>query len=230
MKLISWNIRQGGGKRTGAIMDEIQQSDCDAVVLTEFRVGKTGEELRSGLTSLGFKYMATPEVAPRINSVLFAAKKPFEIIPTQGVSETDQHRVLLVKWCGINLAALYFAQNKAKASLFEFLLSLPAVFIDERSMLVGDFNTGKHKLDETNSTFYVAEYMDKLEEAGWVDAWRGFHGQKREFSWFSNIGNGFRIDHVFASPKCNEDICSVDYEHGVRERGLSDHSQIVICW
>ncbi len=127
---------------------------------------------------MGFVYFASPEVTPKKNSVLFAARTPFEIIPANDLQSKDAHRALLVNWCGINLAALYFSQRKDKASLFEFLLNLPPSFLDDRSALIGDFNTGKHKIDETGSTFIVSENMNRLENAGWVDAWRSINGEK----------------------------------------------------
>ena len=223
-KLITWNIRQGGGRRAAAIMDQLAQRGADAVALTEFREGKTGDVIRKGLTRLGLEHQAAPEVPRGTNSVIFASREPFDILPTDGLPPEDRHRCVHTRWCGMSVAALYFPQGNAKAGLFEFILSWPRAQLSEQSLLIGDFNTGKHGIDEKGATFHVAHYMDRLESVGWIDAWRMCHGSRREYTWYSNIGNGFRIDHMFVSPPLRMNVTAVDYIHHVRDRRLSDHS------
>ena len=112
--------------------------------------------------------------------------------------------------------------------MFDSICSLDPTVLKEQSLLLGDFNTGRHFLDERAKTFYCAEYFDRLENLGWVDAWRSRNEGTKEFSWFSNAGNGFRIDHAFVSSDLNKRIQSVTYDHSVREAGLSDHSALVV--
>lgn len=101
----------------------------------------------------------------------------------------------------MRLLGLYFPLRRRKVPLFEYLLRLPASYLQSPTLLIGDFNTGRHHLDEAGATFVASEYMDRLEAAGWVDAWRQFHPREREYSWFSPKGNGFRVDHVFSTPR-----------------------------
>ncbi len=42
MKIVTWNIQQGGGTRIGAINEVINQLDADVVVLTEYKANRNG--------------------------------------------------------------------------------------------------------------------------------------------------------------------------------------------
>jgi len=119
-------------------------------------------------------------------------------------------------------------KNKEKARIFDAICALDPSVLDEQSLLIGDFNTGRHFLDEQKKTFHCAEYFDRLQDIGWIDSWRSRNEKTREFSWFRNAGNGFRLDHAFASSELNVRIESVGYNHIVRETGLSDHSAMIV--
>ena len=41
MRLLSWNIRQGGGLRLPRIADAIKRLDADILVLSEYRGGES---------------------------------------------------------------------------------------------------------------------------------------------------------------------------------------------
>ena len=126
------------------------------------------------------------------------------------------------------LVGVYFALGRRKIPLFEHLLALPAEVLSRPALLLGDFNTGRHELDEAGATFIVPEYLAKLETRGWIDLWRHVHPQGREFSWFSPRGNGFRIDHALGTPAFQGLVRSVEYSHRERECGISDHSVLVL--
>jgi endonuclease/exonuclease/phosphatase family metal-dependent hydrolase len=65
----------------------------------------------------------------------------------------------------------------------------------------------------------------ELPARGWRDAFRALHGyERRDRSWMSTAGYGYRLDHVIASPELEPVAC--EYVHEWRTRGLSDHSAI----
>jgi len=49
----------------------------------------------------------------------------------------------------------------------------------------------------------------------------------REFSWFSNKGNGFRIDHALCTHAVDQTVNSVCYLQGSITTGLTDHARLV---
>src|SRR5262249_25050801 len=61
-------------------------------------------------------------------------------------------------------------------------------------MILGDFNAGRHRLDEEGATFTCTRSLGMLATLGYADAWRALHPGGREYTWFSHDGSGFRID------------------------------------
>jgi exonuclease III len=92
--------------------------------------------------------------------------------------------------------------------------------------MIGDFNTGL-KEDAQGTPFLCGEYMETLLRSGWTDAWRSLNPSLQEYSWFSTAGNGFRLDHVFATQTAMHSITSVQFNHLARESGASDHSALL---
>jgi exonuclease III len=107
-------------------------------------------------------------------------------------------------------------------------VELAPQYLEGRSLLLGDFNTGKHYLDEAAATFTCSEYFEQLETQGWVDVWRHRNPRAREYTWYSSAGNGFRLDHAFLSPPLLPQVCRVVYSHREREAAVSDHSGLVL--
>ncbi|MDP6605865.1 MAG: hypothetical protein QF664_06375 [Dehalococcoidia bacterium] len=73
------------------------------------------------------------------------------------------------------------------------------------ALLIGDTNTGRTGLDEQSPVFGARSerWMLGLAHAGWADAFRHLHGERREYTWYSpNAGNGFRLDQAFVHRRC----------------------------
>src|SRR4051812_7000093 len=101
-----------------------------------------------------------PLTSPNSNSVLIAAKTSLASLDESLGDET--HRYVAVKWQGLNLFALYFAQNELKRPLFNALLKLPSKYLETPTILLGDFNTGLHLIDEVGKTFKCADAFNQL--------------------------------------------------------------------
>ncbi len=54
MRIVSWNIRAGGGKRIEGIADQLRRWRPDIVALSEFRGTPPSQELASLLRNQGF--------------------------------------------------------------------------------------------------------------------------------------------------------------------------------
>ena len=88
----------------------------------------------------------------------------------------------------MNVAGVYFASQKTKASLFDFILSNPPALSGE-TLIIGDFNTGLHRQDEAGATFVCTNRFERLPEIGLSDLWRRSHGPNaREYTWTSPQG------------------------------------------
>jgi exonuclease III len=179
------------------------------------------------LESLGLVQQKTASEALKRNSVLIASRDSFQAsLPTSSLSGYE-HCCVQASFKTLEVLAFYFPQGDAKGPLFNWLLDQKKVLLQKRTMLIGDFNTGIHYLDEQGATFHHADKFEALQSQGWVDAWRCRNQAAREFSWFSERGNGFRIDHALASPTLAPGIATIRYSHVERDLRVSDHS--ILC-
>jgi len=224
MTISTWNIRHGGGKRIKEIVRVLSENVTDILVLTEYRQNSNQEYLQEELIKIGYKYHYHPISNSTQNTVLIASRLECEV-EIFDVLEGDQHRILKVSNEYCTLYGCYFPIKKLKVPLFEFLLGELREYLNDKPIiLTGDFNTGKHFSDEKGKTFYGSEYFDKFEELQLVDAWRYIHEERKEFSWYSNAGNGFRLDHFFIHSNWKNKIENCQYIHSCREAKISDHS------
>ena len=186
-----------------------------------------GEEIKAFLKRIGFEFHYSPETEGKVNTVLVASKTSMTstLFPQLGI---HVHRIIKVTTEEYALYACYFPQQDEKKHLFEFLLSEFASQPDQPLIITGDINTGKHTIDEEGSTFYHADYLNKFEVAGMIDAFRDRNPLSREYSWYTNRGNGFRIDHFFISAHYKDKIYMCYYEQQARTRGISDHAMMVL--
>lgn len=228
MKIVTLNIQHGGGKRVSKIIDYIRSLQPDLIVLTEYRENANAPLFRSELATQGFVHFANALITAKENSVCIFSRLPFVSRTYPMLTQGNVHRVISAHFDELAVYGVYFPQNQAKADLFHFLIDGTLKTSESAYLVVGDFNTGQHSIDEAGSTFYCTEDFSALSATGLVDSWRKRNPDAREFSWYSNAGNGFRIDHVFSSAAANAQIRRVYYDHAPRSSGISDHSALII--
>jgi exonuclease III len=98
MKILSWNIMQGGGNRIDRILAVINGHGVDAVALSEVSPGRTGQ-LCGGLTELGFVHCHAPPIPSGQRGVLVASKVQFEAHPPRNDfrdDKTSDHSSMLI--------------------------------------------------------------------------------------------------------------------------------------
>lgn len=232
MRLLTLNIRHGGGARRRGLAEFIAAQAADVVVLTEYRANATGQALRKVMSEYGLRFQAAASTEPRVNSVCIASRLPFTQIapPGEGSEErcAEAHRVLAVRFQGWALAGVYFPQKEAKRRVFERVRDEVLPALGDRAVILGDLNTGRPFEDEARDTFHCTDRFDALLAAGLADAWRRRNPLAREFSWYSRAGNGFRIDHALCTPAFDASIRSVRYLHEPRLTRITDHSALVV--
>src|SRR4029077_19232757 len=78
MRIVSWNIRAGGGSRTVAIADQLARWSPDVVALSEFRATPPSVDLSRVLAQRGLTYQLCTAFAglPRVNALLVASRWP----------------------------------------------------------------------------------------------------------------------------------------------------------
>jgi exodeoxyribonuclease III len=227
MRLLAWNIRQGGGARLPPIAEALARHQADILVLSEYRGGQAAARLLAAVQVLGYKYTSALVPPPGRSGVLIAARRPFCELAVLGSGPAEPYRLVHADFAAFRLLGVYMPNLLAKIPYWEALIAtLPAA--PGEALAIGDFNTCRPYLDEAGATDRTAHYLDKIEGIGFCDLWRRRYPTGREYSWFSTRGNGFRIDHAFLSPGLAEAAGPVRYSHEERLAGLSDHSPLIV--
>lgn len=230
MKLLSFNIRHGGGSRIERIKGVILHHRADTIILPEYRHNAAGAILRQWLPAAGYPHQAAGVTqVPAHNSVLVASRTPFMALefPELGA---EARRCVAVKFPALTLFAVYFAVMEKKRPLFEFLQRLPKEYLKKPALIMGDMNTGCRYWDEGRMDLSLVEEFRKLLGCGWTDAWRSRNPGVREWSWVEPWGRhiGYRLDHALVSPALLPRVEHVHYTHAERDAGISDHSALVL--
>jgi exonuclease III len=199
MKLLTWNIRHGGGARLPRIVEELAAYDADVIALTEYRTGP-GKELRRALLERGWPNVETTDPPESENGIAVFSRT--SLLRTRVCPVAPEHRV---RWLDIDLP--------------EYGFGVCVLHI----MAAGSSKT--HPLN--------AEQFGNLSALGWTDVWRHHNPGATEWTWYSTLkggarGNGFRLDHCFATPSLLPRLTSCRYSHAERDAGISDHSIAIV--
>jgi exodeoxyribonuclease-3 len=236
VKLLAWNILHGGGARK---MPEIALAIVghtpDIVLLTEFRT-TTGGQIRAILSDHGLTHQACTDPARNTNGILIASRAPLAPDPPPpGPPKGALGRLLgaAIPDLGLHILGVHIpcdgpGQDTARAWVWREVLRAARAGRDEPCMVVGDFNTGRHFVDEQGATFSHTVSLGKLASLGYSDAWRTRHPDGREPTWISHLGQGFRLDHAFVSAPLLPRLREARYSHRERESRTSDHSALIV--
>ena len=227
-RILTWNIRHGGGTRVTAILDVLSGHSPDVIVLTEFRNNEPGRSIQEHLRTLGWNHQEASQTEPRKNGVLVASREPASAVANFDDALPEPYRLLDITFSDLRIVGVYMPGNEEKFPYWDSLIERVPALLDASVLYLGDFNTGKHHLDEEGATFFGADRMDRIEKAGFIELWRRQHPEKIEYTWYSPRGNGFRLDHAFASPPLTHRVENTFYSHDERESGVSDHSLMVV--
>jgi exonuclease III len=228
VRLLAWNIRQGGGTRIAAIIAALARHDADILVLSEYRGGDAGLRLVEALRALGYRHATAPPPPPGRNGVLIAARVRFAAHATLRDDLPEPYKLIRADFPGLRLCGVYMPNLKLKIPYWEALIAALSWEPDVPALAIGDFNTCRAYIDEPGAIDTLAHYMDRIEAIGFCDLWRQRYPEGREYSWYSTRGNGFRIDHAFLSPALAARAGAVRYSHEERLSGLSDHSPLIL--
>jgi exodeoxyribonuclease III len=229
LRVLAWNIRQGGGTRLPRIATALAAHDADILVISEYRGGDSAERLRVALAALGYHYTTAAIPPPGGNGVLIAARHSFDDGGPVNDAVPEPYRMVRAHFGALSLYGIYMPNLLKKVPYWEALIAaVAAESLHAQAVAIGDFNTCRAFVDEPGAIDACAHYMDAVEAIGCCDLWRRRYPDGREFSWYSTRGNGFRIDHAFLSPALAARAGEIRYSHEERLSGLSDHSPLVV--
>lgn len=214
MRLLTWNIRQGGRGRVPAIAAAIAEAAPDVLVLTEF-VPSDPDDVREHLSSIGLTGQLVTEPPSRDRGILIAARSHLSVGDADGCPTPWRWLHARAPELGLDVYGSYIptAQGNAlgKAAYWDWLLERAESLASRDSILLGDLNTGLHRLDENGATFRCADQMTSFIDIHWIDAYRELHPTGTDRSWWSPAGNGFRLDHAFVPRRLRDHVTGARY-------------------
>ena len=167
-----------------------------------------------------------------------------------GIARFDNEgRVLTREYSGFTLVNAYFPNSQRELGRLDYKLDFYESMLGycnrlrrkgKRVIVCGDFNTAHHEIDlarakenRKNSGFLPEERacLDRFVERGYVDAFRHFHPEDGQYTWWSYLFDarannvGWRIDYFFVSDDLVEDL--QDCYH-LPDVGGSDHCPVVL--
>jgi exodeoxyribonuclease III len=235
LKILSWNILQGGGSRSPGIAATILRHNADIVTLQEFRRGSGSDVILDALRKTGLKFVQIPETdTTSEHTILIAARFGFD---AGSFMQEDVRPVPILEAAfskeqlgfALTLLAVHFPQKEPQVPLFRQLIKDTPSLLDGATLLIGDLNCGIPFEDSMTKTFFATSYFQDMLSKGWVDCWRSRHKDATEYTWISSVKkHGFRYDQALASKELNNRVTSVYYDHSVREQGFSDHSAMIV--
>lgn len=237
IKCLNWNVRNPSLQRAMKQMKWLERKNFDAIVLTEVKLSQGCTYIKDRLISLGYTCIF-PKPENKDYGVILAIKKGFKEIPKISVDFLPYRVAFAV--CNFSgkdvlIIGTYIPiwKNEKKIA---FLKSFEKLISDENLkkkfgnwIVLGDMN-----ILEPNHLPYYPLYKDYeffYESFGrqkFVDAFRFFHPNEKEYSWFSRENNGYRFDHIFVSEKILQILKKCFYIHDVRLERLSDHSAMYL--
>jgi len=240
VRLISWNIRAGGGKRAAGIVKQLHAWQADIIALSEFRATDASRWIAEELKATGFPHQRTTidPVNPAVNSLLLASRYPLRTVSLRH-SPDNQRR-----WLHANVASplpiavmAIHIPNRATGLKYPFLNSVTETVKHWRgppAIVMGDTNSGCIDIDEESPAFNKIEdqWIRTMSDLNWKDAHRMLHGDERAYTWYSPNGrNGFRLDQAFLHPALHNHLKRFSYIWGgdtsVRRENLSDHAAML---
>ena len=241
VRLVSWNIRAGGGYRAADIVGQILAWRADIVALSEFRGTPPSRGIASALAAAGLRFQRTTAAPAHaaVNALLVAARWPLRSV------RLDRAPTGTTRWLHVNVAApVPFAvmalhvPNRSSGRKYPFLDSVADVAERWRggpALIVGDTNSGRIGVDETSPAFNRIEdrWIATMARHGWPDFYRAGQPDGRDYTWYSpNGGNGFRLDQAFVNTALADRVRRVAYRWGgadtERRDRLSDHAALVV--
>jgi exonuclease III len=234
MRLLSWNIQQGGNSRAAAITSAVRDIDPDVLVLTEVRTTSTA--LLAMLSDRGWRYQAVGVAPTGCGAAAVLSRWPLvrrEDSPTE-VAFAGRRVEATIPQAGMTIVAIY---GPRQTDDFEGFWTSTVADLRARdaspTLIAGDLNTGEALLDAKDPKFFCSQHFAAVKQLGFDDIWRRSHGDLREYSWYSQgkggvRTNGFRIDHALASTSLSPRMGTARYLHSSREQRISDHSPLLI--
>jgi exonuclease III len=246
VRLVTWNIRQGGGAGVARVADVLLALDADVAVLTEITASRT-PALREALRRRGLAHVEATEPPQGEYGTLVASRAPTRRVQLGDgpaahralLVAIDQH-ALAVAGCYMPLPGSGGRGSTLQVDVWKWLTATLDLHRHESIIAAGDWNTCTG-VDGAGRDLPCADQLIAFQARGWRSAFRAVQPEARARSWWHNSGGAFRIDDAYVSPAFRGTVSSAEYitsagEHALvwdrkgpkPKSTLSDHAALVV--
>ncbi len=250
MRIYSWNVNGLRAVARKGFLDWMQEEKPDVIGLQEIRIQE--HQLDDKLKNIDsyYSYFNSGEEKGYSGVALYTKEEPQNVGYGLGIKKFDREgRILTAEYPGFILLNIYFPNGKSSKKRLNFKLEFYDAVLDycekirengKEVLVFGDYNTAHHEIDLKNpaankdiSGFLPVEreWLDKLEEHGYIDTYRYFYPEKETYSWWSyrtrarERDAGWRIDYHFISEGLEDKLKNADILTDVMG---SDHCPITV--
>src|SRR5215831_5846428 len=139
IKIVSLNIRHGGGKRIAALADWLDKENSSVLVLSEWRQNTAGHNIRERFINLGYDTFSPSRAALKRNTVLLAARDAVESREITPLGTPAGDLMLVGTRPDVRIVGCYFPNGPAKETFFKECIALAQKDLDSPLVFVGDF-------------------------------------------------------------------------------------------
>jgi exodeoxyribonuclease-3 len=225
IKLISWNVNGLRAVFKKNFLESFQQIDGDifAIQETKLQDAQLTDEMKQieGYES----YWSFATVKKGYSGVgTYCRLKPERVNTAIGISKFDEEgRIIEIDFGDFIFFNVYFPNGQMSEERLQYKLDFYEQFFNYadalkdsgRSLIItGDYNTAHNEIDlknpkanENTSGFLRIErdWLDRIEENGYVDTFRHFYPDTIKYSWWTyrfkarDRNVGWRIDYFFVT-------------------------------
>ena len=235
VKLVSWNVN---GIRAVSKKQEFWDwfDTTDAYIINFQEVRATEEQIPKRLTETDYHTCFNQAEKKGYSGVgTYSRIEPVSVERGLGAEELDSEgRVLKIEYNDFILFNIYFPNSGQDGKRLDFKLAfcdeLLKQLVELKSagkniVITGDYNIAHHPIDVYNpkncegKSGYLPEereWLDRLEEAGFVDTFRMFDDGEGNFTWWSyrfrarERNSGWRLDYFYVNEEMAEKVKSAE--------------------
>jgi len=250
MRIYSWNVNGIRAIAKKGFLDWMEEEQPDIIGLQEIRV--QDHQLKDELKNINgyHSYFNFAERKGYSGVALYTKVEPIDVWYGMGIKKFDNEgRILAAEYPKFVLLNIYFPNGKRSKARLNYKLDFYDEILnyceglrnDNKEIVIfGDYNTAHHEIDLKNpdankntSGFLPIErdWLDKLEEYGYIDTYRYFYPEKETYSWWSyrtrarERDAGWRIDYNFISEGLEDKLKGADILTDVMG---SDHCPVIV--
>ncbi len=226
LKIISWNINGIRTRIKNKDINPILEKEADMILFQETKTSYEKME-KKFLEECGFEYYFLKGESARTGGLAtFTREKP-SIVRRFFIKSSDAlGRASILNFEKFSLVHIYApagtgtkAKLNEKLDYFNNLLSFAKNACEKDIIIAGDFNIAHKEADISDLNTKVSfteeerEFLDKLESLGYVDAFRLFNSEEKQFTMWKNKeardnNEGARLDYFFVSKSLKDKVKS----------------------